>query len=167
MDSCIGGESSSYDDLVSYINLAVAKAIPCLDRALRKNVSIELTFAPFFIYVSLIFVRCFKLKRDRFPQLDGINYLCNFYNRYIFGHDLPMDWKEYIVLVRKINPDTGKVSVYRPISLSYCVAKLLEGIIKNIIEWFLECNGFFSPSQSGFRKGKVNADPPFCPYIFY
>ena len=46
----------------------------------------------------------------------------------------------------------------RPISLTSCVCKLFESMIKNRLQWWAEYNNLIPPNQCGFRKGKSCTD---------
>jgi hypothetical protein len=44
---------------------------------------------------------------------------------------------------------------YRPISLTSCIGKLVERVIKNRLVRFLELNGILANQQFGFRKNST------------
>ena len=46
----------------------------------------------------------------------------------------------------------------RPISLISCLCKLFESMLKNKLQWWLECNGYLPKKQTGFRKGQSTVD---------
>ena len=86
----------------------------------------------------------------------GINLLDIFNNILRGEEEIPEEWKNQIVIpLIKENKDPNVYSFYRPITLTSCVAKTFESLIKNRIEHLLEkCNTFHS-LQNGFRKGRV------------
>ena len=66
----------------------------------------------------------------------------------------PLDWTKSNVLF--IKKSYGKN--VRPISLTSCVCKLFETILKNKFQWWLEFNNLPPPNQSGFRKSQSTTD---------
>ena len=66
----------------------------------------------------------------------------------------PLDWTKSNVLF--IKKSYGKN--VRPISLTSCVCKLFETILKNKFQWWLEFNNLLPPNQSGFQKGQSTTD---------
>lgn len=67
---------------------------------------------------------------------------------------LPTSWKEVIVyLIPK--PNSTKT---RPISLTSCMAKIMERMIKTRLKWIMEHRQILSTSQMGFRRKKSCID---------
>ncbi|CAK1595354.1 unnamed protein product [Parnassius mnemosyne] len=54
------------------------------------------------------------------------------------------------------NPSDG--NSYRPIALSSTLCKIMEHLIKNRLEWFVENKGLLAKTQFGFRKGLSTLD---------
>ena len=72
---------------------------------------------------------------------------------------LPTSWKHSLVLpILKEGKDATDPTSYRPISLISCVSKVAEKMINNRLTWQLETTNKFSPTQSGFRKGRSAED---------
>ncbi|XP_074041168.1 uncharacterized protein [Leptinotarsa decemlineata] len=100
--------------------------------------------------------------RDNIPYIMFLNLpeimkfkLLEVYNQILKGHRLPQDWKEYIILgILKENRKADNFNNFRPIALQACGLKLLEKMIKNRIEWYIEHNQILSPLQTGFRRGQ-------------
>lgn len=106
-------------------------------------------------------------KNKSSPGLDGIDYnslrnlpyklkliLLDILNAIYLTGDFPNDWKEqFIHFIKKSNG-----SGVRPIALSSCVCKLLETMIKNRLQWWVETNNILPSSQSGLRKGRSCLD---------
>ena len=99
--------------------------------------------------------------------MDGIDYevlkklpikykliLVDIFNEMYRTNSYPEDWKKsYVHFIAKSD---GK-SV-RPISLTSCICKLFETMIKNKFQWWLEFNNLLPQSQTGFRKGHSTSD---------
>lgn len=106
------------------------------------------------------------------PGKDGIHYqmienlpdiairkLLQIFNQIWMNDTLIEDWTTQIVVpILKPDKDKEKATSYRPISLSSCIGKTLERLVKNRLEWWLESNQILSSSQYGFRKGKGTID---------
>lgn len=96
------------------------------------------------------------------PGTDGIDYrivhklsvkykllLLDIFNEMYSSGEFPIEWKHHFVhFVPKLN--STKI---RPIALSSCICKLLETMIKNRSDWWLEHEKIMNESQTGFRKG--------------
>lgn len=73
--------------------------------------------------------------------------------------EIPEQWYEYIVVpILKPGKPPDSPDSYRPISLSSCVLKSYERMIKTRIEHWLEKQNKLPSSQYGFRKGKSLQD---------
>ncbi len=65
--------------------------------------------------------------------------------------ELPVSWKKAIItMIPKKDHKSSDSSDYRPISLTSCVGKLAERLIKSRLYPFLEKNKIILGSQSGF-----------------
>ena len=51
-----------------------------------------------------------------------------------------------------------EASSYRPISLTSCIVKELERIIKTRLKWFLESEKLLASEQTGFREHHCTED---------
>ena len=118
-----------------------------------------------------------ETKRNSSPSLDNISYsilkllpykakefLVKFYNDCLEGGiSLPDDWKKYNILsILEQNKDPLIAENYRPTILSSCPLKVLEIMIKNRLDWFIEHNLLLGNLQSGFRKGRGTVDNLAC-----
>ncbi|CAK1597373.1 unnamed protein product [Parnassius mnemosyne] len=106
------------------------------------------------------------------PGEDGIPYAClcklslkgklillQILNNIYISSNIPLSWSNQIVIpILKPGKDPKEASSYRPIALSSTFCKILEHLIKNRLEWFLEHNNILAKSQFGFRKGKSTLD---------
>jgi exonuclease III len=72
---------------------------------------------------------------------------------------LPKEWKiATISMIPKKEGYSSDPNKYRPISLTSCIGKLTERIIKKRLISFLETNGLITKQQSGFRKNRSTQD---------
>lgn len=72
---------------------------------------------------------------------------------------VPSSWKSQIIIpFLKAGKDPLDPSSYRPIALSSTLAKTMEHLIKNRLEWAMESRGLLAKSQFGFRKGLGTMD---------
>lgn len=80
--------------------------------------------------------------------------LLDLYNEIYQLSEFPPPWKESITFFigKKDN------SSVRPISLTSCLCKIFEKMIKLRLQWWLESIKFFPSSQAGFRPGRSCSD---------
>ena len=72
---------------------------------------------------------------------------------------LPDAWKTAsITMITKKENKSSSPSDYRPISLTSCVGKLVERIVKARLYSFLEGKNLIVKEQSGFRNKRGTAD---------
>jgi hypothetical protein len=64
---------------------------------------------------------------------------------------LPEDWLDAIVVPLYKKGSKSRSENYRPISLTSVVSKIMEKVIRNEMQTFLELNSLLSPHQHGFR----------------
>lgn len=109
-----------------------------------------------------------KSRRDTTPGLDNIPYmlikklhnkaqtvLVNIFNRLWECNIVPQSWKTQCVIpILKPNKPINIASSYRPISLSSCLGKLFENMLKLRLDYYAESNSLIPSTQFGFRKGK-------------
>lgn len=109
---------------------------------------------------------------DSAPGSDGIPYsflvkssssakifFLNTVNYIFLSGIIPVEWKSQTVLpLLKPGKDPSNPSSYRPIALSSTMCKVMEHLVKNRLEWFLESQKIFPTSQFGFRKGLGTVD---------
>ena len=80
------------------------------------------------------------------------NTLLHFFN-HIWNTTVPTHWQKAIIiplLKRKKSPKD--LSNYRPISLTSTIAKIMERMIINRMNWYLEKESIIHPEQAGFRS---------------
>lgn len=111
-------------------------------------------------------------RRDTSPGLDDIPYilikrldasaksvLLKIFNDLWLTGEIPSSWKT-IVIVPILKPDKDPKSAdsYRPISLSSCVGKIFENMLKTRLELYAESRSIIPHDQFGFRKGRSTID---------
>ncbi|XP_055936843.1 uncharacterized protein LOC129966444 [Argiope bruennichi] len=110
--------------------------------------------------------------RDTSPGVDGITYsmlrhldetsllhLLNLFNRIWSEQIFPEQWYEAIVIpILKPGKVPTNPSNYRAIALTSCLCKTLERMVNARLLYELEKNGYISPFQSGFRRGRSTND---------
>ncbi|KAI8421923.1 hypothetical protein MSG28_009843 [Choristoneura fumiferana] len=110
--------------------------------------------------------------QDSAPGLDGIPYsfftqspnsakqlFLQILNEIYLSGKIPEEWKVQIVIpLLKANKDPADPNSHRPIALSCVPAKIMEHLIKNRLEWFVESSNKLSNTQFGFRKGMGTMD---------
>ena len=113
-----------------------------------------------------------KHVRDSAPGMDGIpysfivhagdnakNYFLNFINYCYFHGWVPSQWRTQIIIpLLKPGKHADDPNGLRPIALSSTLAKLLEHLIKNRLEWIIESRDLLPSFQFGFRKGFSTMD---------
>ena len=108
-------------------------------------------------------------KKDSAPGEDLLTYsiikncpinmkysLLNVFNNIIKGQcQVPEDWKTAIVTpILKPGKEANNFNNYRPISLTNVIPKILEGLIKVRIDYYIESRSMFKEEMNGFRKGR-------------
>lgn len=74
------------------------------------------------------------------------------------GH-VPKSWKHAIVVpILKVGKDPHLAGSYRPISLTSSMCKLMERLVANRLQWYLERHQLLSNVQSGFRRNRGTMD---------
>ncbi|CAH2230213.1 jg7919 [Pararge aegeria aegeria] len=112
-----------------------------------------------------------SLQNDKAPGIDGlsnallkeikdviISPLTTIFNQSLLTGVFPEQWK--IACIKPIYKAGTKNSPqnYRPISLLTAFSKLLEKVVSNRLNNFIEANNLISSRQFGFRSGKSTED---------
>ena len=72
---------------------------------------------------------------------------------------VPVNWKESkIKMIPKPDKDRSKAKTYRPISLTDCIAKICENVVKNIVMEHCEIQNTFGETQSAYTKHRCTTD---------
>ena len=78
---------------------------------------------------------------------------------YFWKNGLPDQWKiATIIPILKPGKDPTDRSAYRPISLTNCLCKTMERVVKWRLQKYLDINNIIAPYQSGFRPGHSTTD---------
>jgi len=73
---------------------------------------------------------------------------------------IPNKWKHSIIKpILKPNKNKNDLLSYRPISLTSTFSKILEKLVVNRLNWFLDKNNLMNTNQAGFRKTFSTSDP--------
>lgn len=80
--------------------------------------------------------------------------LLDIFNEMYKNSDYPEVWKSAFVHLIKKPGNTG----LRPITMTQCLSKILEIMMKNRLQWWCESNNIFSKVQCGFRKSRSSVD---------
>lgn len=71
----------------------------------------------------------------------------------------PRMWRNATVIpILKPGKNSTKTESYRPISLTSCLCKIMEGMVNRRLVWLLETNNFFNDNQAGFRRRHSTVD---------
>ena len=109
-----------------------------------------------------------RLKNGAAPGPDGITVeilknfcdqllepLENIYLQSMNDSIFPEIWKPaHVIPVKKPGKSKAKAESFRPVSLTSHLGKVLEAIVRQEIQDFLEDNGLLTNGQHGFRKGR-------------
>ena len=72
---------------------------------------------------------------------------------------VPVNWKEsQITMIPKRDKDRSKAENYQPISLTNCLAKVRETVVKNIVIEHCESLNLIGETQSAYRKHRCTTD---------
>ena len=95
-------------------------------------------------------------KRLGEPVLDEILALIN--NVWKEG-TIPTSWKQAVVVpILKPGKNAAQPGSYRPIALTAVLCKIMERMVTDRLVYKLEKEGWFTPKQSGFRRGRNTMD---------
>ena len=95
-------------------------------------------------------------------SMNSLQHVLTFYN-YIWCHgQIPDQWKlSTVIPILKQGKNKHDTLSYRPISLTSNLGKIMERLITNRLDWYIEKNQLFNPFQSGFRKNRNTQDHLF------
>ena len=118
------------------------------------------------------FNEIFKNTSESCPGPDKISYqllkalpksikalICIIISSLINNFNVPCLWKDsQVTMLPKPQKDKKKAENYRPISLTNCIAKVCETVVKNLILDHCEANKVFGPQQSAYRANRCTTD---------
>jgi exonuclease III len=85
--------------------------------------------------------------------------LLELFNDCLAKYKLPKDWKTSMVsMIAKPGLDARIISSYRPISITPCLARLVERLLLSRLQKHLKRNNIIIMNQSGFRKNRQTKD---------
>ena len=110
--------------------------------------------------------------KDTSGTPDGIHYqmikhlpetslqiLLDIYNNIFTKGIFPAKWQEATIIpIAKPGKDYSDPPNYRPISLTSCLCKTMEGMINSRQVWYFEKNNIISRYQNGFRQHRSTTD---------
>ena len=71
----------------------------------------------------------------------------------------PVNWTEsQIKMIRKQDTDRPKAENYRSISLTNCISKICETVVKNIVMEYFESENIFGETQSAYSNHRCTTD---------
>lgn len=92
-------------------------------------------------------------------HISACELLVSIFNRLWTEGSYPRSWREAEILsFHKPGKPPGHETSYRPISLTSCLGKLMEKIINNRLNIYLENHELLPPMQFGFRKMHSTTD---------
>ena len=90
---------------------------------------------------------CYKILEE-LPENDKA-LACLLISSSINNSFVPVNWKEsQIKTIPKQDKDRSKAENYQPISLTNCIAKICETVVKNIVMEYCESQNIFGETQS-------------------
>ena len=85
--------------------------------------------------------------------------LLDMFNTSFLTGTVPQAWRNAIIIpLLKAGKSASDLASFRPISLTSCVAKLLERVVAERLHHLAETNHWFNEQQAGFRKGRSCED---------
>ena len=86
-------------------------------------------------------------------------HLLDIFNKMLTETFIPHKRQEATIIpIPKANKDHSDPTNYQPIALTSCVCKLLEKMINNRLQQYLEKNKLLTNVQCGFRKSRSTVD---------
>lgn len=106
------------------------------------------------------------------PGPDGVTYaalsnlgpkntigLLDLYNKIWRCERVPLSWKlAMVVPILKPGKSPMAVESFRPVSLTNCIAKIMEKMINERIQWWIENHNCLPQNLAGFRVGRCTMD---------
>ena len=100
---------------------------------------------------------CYKILEELPKNVKAL--ACLLISSSINNSFVPFNWKKsQIKMIPKQDKDRSKAENYRPISLTNCIAKICETVVKNIVMEYCESQNIFGETQSAYRKHRCTTD---------
>lgn len=103
-----------------------------------------------------------EIHYDMIKHLDiyALDHLLYIYNTIWAQHIIPTSWLTSLIIpiLKPGKPQTDSTS-YRPIALTSCLLKVMEGMVNARLIWILEKYGHLDNRQYGFRRNRSTLDP--------
>lgn len=85
--------------------------------------------------------------------------LLEIYNKIWDEGNIPIQWKNSIITPKlKGDKDKQDINSYRPIALTSTFSKILETIVNQRLNWYLEKQNKYNPNQNAFRNNRDTID---------
>lgn len=95
----------------------------------------------------------------KFLPFSGKKTILALFNTVWKSGEVPRGWRHAIVTpILKAGKDPQLASSFRPISLTSALCKLMEKLVVNRLQWYLERFKLLNGVQSGFRKNRSTCD---------
>lgn len=89
----------------------------------------------------------------------GMSVLLSVFNSSWREGAVPRSWKHALVVpLLKPGKHPSDLSSFRPVSLTSCIGKVLEKMVLNRLEWWLESRRIFPEEMAGFRRHRSPMD---------
>ena len=100
---------------------------------------------------------CYKILEELPKNVKAL--ACLLLSSSINNSFVPVNWKEsQIKMIPKQDKDRSNAENYRPNSLTNCIAKICETVVKNIVIEYCESQNIFGETQSAYRKHRCTTD---------
>lgn len=93
-----------------------------------------------------------RILKELADEFSGL--LCFLFNKSLEDGVLPNDWKLADISALYKGGDKKKPVNYRPVSLTSVVCKVMEGLIRQEMDCYLESKNLLNNNQYGFKKGR-------------
>ena len=90
---------------------------------------------------------------------DSLDFLLDVYNQIWLRQRFPSTWRRAIIVaILKPGKEANNGNNYRPIALTSCLCKIMERMVNQRLNWFLEYHQLIDRNQCGFRPSRGTID---------